>query len=454
MQMNNLKIYLAVFAALALLGSCKKYLDEKPDAHLEIPSSLTDFQALIDRYQVMNTSDPGAGEVSSDDYYLLTADYLALPDDTYRNQYTWQKTNLFLPASNEWFYVYRIVFTANTILEGLGKLNPADVGQTDFNNNKGQALFARGRALYLAACIWSQAYDPGSAVTELGIPVRLSTDFNRTSVRASLLDTYGQVITDLTQAAQLLPQKQVQVIRATKAAAYAMLARTYLSMRQYEKAGLYADSCLQLNSTLTDYNSVSATAAYPFVRFNPEVLFDAEMITEPPINNTRARIDTLLYNSYSPNDLRKTLYFKAGSNGTYVFKGSYGGSLVPFDGLATDEQYLIRAESRVRAGRVSDGLADLNALLSKRYKKGTFVNLTAVSPADALTLVLSERKKELVMRGLRWTDLKRLNKEGAALTLTRKVNGQTYTLLPNDPRYALPIPDDIIQLTRMPQNPR
>ncbi|HBI87240.1 MAG TPA: RagB/SusD family nutrient uptake outer membrane protein, partial [Sphingobacterium sp.] len=47
-----------------------------------------------------------------------------------------------------------------------------------------------------------------------------------------------------------------------------------------------------------------------------------------------------------------------------------------------------------------------------------------------------------------------LNKEGAGITLQRKLNGQTYTLHPGDQRFALPIPEDIIALTGMPQNPR
>ena len=446
-----LVLLLLVFISL---GGCKKYLDEKPDGHLEIPSTLDDFQALIDRYQVMNIADPAAGEVSCDDYYLLTQDYLSLSDDTYRNMYTWQKSNLFLPANNEWFNLYRIVFTANTIVEGLDKINPSDTGEPNFSNVKGQALFARGKALFSVASIWSQAYDPNTGGIDLGIPIRLTSDFNKTSVRANITDTYNQIISDLKQAISLLPVKQIHVIRSSKAAAYAMLARTYLAMRQYQSAGLYADSCLQLNNNLIDYNTLSATAAYPFIKFNGEVIYDSEMTTEPPINNTKARIDTLLYRSYSTNDLRKTLYYKAGTNSTIVFKGSYGGSLVLFDGLATDEMYLIRAECYARSNGVTQAMQDLNLLLSKRYKTGTFTNLTASSGADALNKILIERRKELVMRGVRWTDIKRLNKESANIILTRNVNGQTFILPPNDLRYALPIPDDIIQLTGMPQNPR
>lgn len=80
--------------------------------------------------------------------------------------------------------------------------------------------------------------------------------------------------------------------------------------------------------------------------------------------------------------------------------------------------------------------------------------MTANSHAEALNIILKERRKELLIRGLRWSDLKRYNRGGANITLTRTVNGQTYTLSPNDLRYAVAIPEDIITLTGMPQNPR
>jgi starch-binding outer membrane protein, SusD/RagB family len=56
------------------------------------------------------------------------------------------------------------------------------------------------------------------------------------------------------------------------------------------------------------------------------------------------------------------------------------------------------------------------------------------------------------MRGLRWIDIKRLNKEGAGIVLKRLIGDKTYTLQPNDPRYALPLPADIILNTGMQQN--
>jgi hypothetical protein len=98
---------------------------------------------------------------------------------------------------------------------------------------------------------------------------------------------------------------------------------------------------------------------------------------------------------------------------------------------------------------------DLNQLLRARWLKGTFVSFTAVNPSDALSQILKERRKELIFRGLRWSDLKRLNKESPFVTtLSRSLNGQTYTLPPNSNLYVFPIPPAEIQLSGIQQNPR
>jgi tetratricopeptide (TPR) repeat protein len=449
------KVFLFFILAYILTGSgCKKFLTEKPDTKLAIPTTLADFQALLDRYPVINTSDPCSGEISADNYFLTTTDYLALTQDNFRRMYSWQKDALFVPQSNEWYTTYRPVFTANTILEGLENRSLADADLYTYRNVRGQALYARAKSFLQAAGIWTKAYDPNTASADPGIPMRLGTDFNGATVRSSLQDTYNQILSDLQAAASLLPVIPLQVIRPSRPAAFALLARTYLIMGQYDKAALYADSCLQLYNTLIDYNQLKATLAYPITRFNLEVIQESSMVTSAPISNVRARIDSTLYLSYDANDLRKTIFFKSSTNGTYVFRGSYEGGVSLFDGVATDEVYLTRAEAYARTGQIAQAINDLNTLLAKRYKAGTFTPINVSTASDALAVILKERRMELLMRGLRWFDLKRLNKEGAGILLNRNVNGQLYTLAPNDPRYALPIPDDIIQMTGIPQNPR
>lgn len=451
-----MKTYFIFFVAaiiLTLLG-CKKFLDDKPNATLEVPTTLTDFQALLDRYRIVNNSDPASGEISADNYYLATADYLALTGDQIRNIYTWQKGNLFVPQTNDWYNCYSPVFICNTALAGLQNIQATPENQAQYNNVKGQSYFDRGRAFFMVASLWALAYESKSASADLGIPTRLSVDFNDKSVRGTLEQTYSQIISDLTLSASLLPVTQVSPIRPTKAAAFAMLAKTYLNMGNFSNAEKYADSCLQLYNTLLDYNSVDSTKSYPFAKFNVEVIHESLIAVPQVLTPAFARIDTNLYASYSPNDLRKHLFFTIGTNGSPVFRGSYEAGSNLFSGIATDELYLIRAECFARAGDLENALKDLNALMIMRYKKGTFTPFTAASSDAALQLILTERRKELLMRGSRWMDIKRLNVDAANITLERQVNGSVYTLPPNSLRFALPIPDDIIQLSGMQQNPR
>ncbi|WP_186774472.1 RagB/SusD family nutrient uptake outer membrane protein [Chitinophaga pinensis] len=69
-------------------------------------------------------------------------------------------------------------------------------------------------------------------------------------------------------------------------------------------------------------------------------------------------------------------------------------------------------------------MKDLNTLLRSRWVTGTYADMTATDGADALLKVLRERRKELIFRGRRWTDLRRLNKDPRfAKTIVRKING-------------------------------
>jgi hypothetical protein len=165
-----------------------------------------------------------------------------------------------------------------------------------------------------------------------------------------------------------------------------------------------------------------------------------------------AKIDSNLYKSYNANDVRKAVFFRANSDGTYFFSGDYNGAN-PFDGIATDEVLLMRAECSARLNNKDAALTDLNSLMIKRWKNnGTWSPFSASNSQQALDIILTERRKELIFRDLRWMDIKRLNKENANITLKRVVSGQQFILPPNDKKFALPIPPDIVNLTGMQQN--
>lgn len=169
-----------------------------------------------------------------------------------------------------------------------------------------------------------------------------------------------------------------------------------------------------------------------------------------------ALVDTFLYNSYLPEDLRKTLFFRSNANSTKSIRGNYTGGPIRFSGIATDEVYLMRAECRVRLGSVDAAMEDLNHLLAHRYDNSKpFVPLIVDNQREALQYVLQERRKQLLMRGLRFADVKRLNKEGADIGFKRILQGVTYRLPPNDLRFAVAIPEEVIDLAPdILQNPR
>lgn len=450
----RLKIFYTWIVCLFLLSTgCNKYLDAKPDKSLVTPSTLTDLQSILDNYLYINQMDPGAGLASSDDYYLTQTDYDALGNDYNKHLYIWNPDNLFEPGINEWSKAYDNVYRANVVLDNISSIAETQDNQDDWNNIKGQALFLRAKSFFQIATIWINAYDSSGSATDLGIPLRLNSDFNEVSVRSTAEETYHQIITDLKTASGLLPVTPVHVMRSSKPAAYALLARVYLSMRKYDSCFKYVNASLQLKSVLVDYNSLSATTSYPFTKFNDEVLLAAQ-VSLPAIMPTIYQADSLLYSLYNTNDLRKVLFFKSKGNSQYAFKGSYTKSIYPFSGIATDEVYLMRAECYARMGQLQPAMDDLNTLLSKRWKTGTYTPVTGLTKDTLLSFILQERRKELAFRDLRWMDIKRLNKEGAGIVLKRNVNGTVYTLSPNDLRYALAIPEDVITLSGMQQNPR
>src|SRR5690606_34209521 len=292
-------------------------------------------------------------------------------------------------------------------------------------NVKGQALFFRAFAFHQLAQLFALPYDPVSSITDLGIPLRLSSDLNRISTRATVQETYERIIQDAKEAAALLPVNPKYKTRPSKTAAFGLLARVYLHMSDYINAGSYADSCLTLYPLLMDYNTLAKNKPNPIPMFNDEVIFHSTFLGRQLLNPSTGKIDSLLHASYADGDLRRTIFFEPIEGQKDVgFSDNYAGSyILPFNGLATDEMYLIRAECFGRNNNIDKALNDLNILLRNRHDAATFAPLQIETKDELLRTILEERRKELVFRGLRWSDLRRLNKDPRfAITIKRELN--------------------------------
>jgi hypothetical protein len=442
---------------IILIACNKENLNKKTDKSLVVPESLKDLQAILDNTSIMNEKSATMQEVACDGHFISEPSWSLPMQDYDRNAYTWshQWPNLNEP---DWNGLYQRIFNCNVVLEGVGKLHPEDINDMQkLRDIKGQALFSRAKSFFELAQLFAPPYIESSSTTDLSIVLRLSSDINIASVRSNNKQVYAQINNDLLQAKDLLPVSPSNNFRtrACKPAAFGLLARVYLTMEDYNKAAVFADSCLSLHNALLTYSNTSqvSTTGRPVPIFCAEVIFHDRMnISSAFLSSSTYIVDTTLFNSYSINDIRKQAFFTAATP-TY-FEGTYSGNARLFSGIASDEMFLIRAECTARLGNKDSAIADLNRLLFTRWKSNSFVNYTAASADEALIKILTERRKELIGRGLRWSDLRRLNRDSRfAVTITRVIGGNTYTLLPNSYKYTFPIPDDIIQITGIPQNP-
>lgn len=463
---KNIILKICLLTTFCLQISCEKFVDIKASSAVSLIQTANDCQLLLNDYINMNTEYPSDGEASADDYFLLgTSDYLSTSlTNTDRDLYIWSPTAIQELALPQWQQPYHVVYLSNLIMENIEKLKGTS-SQAVLDDMRGQALFFRAYAFWEVAQLYAKPYSSSTADSDPGIPLRLQSDINGKSVRGTVQQTYNQIINDLQQASEILANSSVVASRPNKVSAYSMLARVYLSMEDYPNALVNSTKALQINSQLIDYNTISTTSSTPFTRFNKEVIFQSlttaggSLIPNSASDNI-AKVDPVLVSSYASNDLRGKIFFKANSGvniNTVRFTGNYEPvtSSNLFNGLAVDEIYLTRAECYARSGNITSAMADLNTLLRTRWVTGTYIDLTATTADDALAKVIIERRKELVMRGMRWTDLRRLNKDQRfAKTLSRTILGASYTLPPNDLRYTLLIPREVVTISKIQQNPR
>ena len=447
-------------AATMLFAACRKdWLSERSSKTLVAPSTLGDLQALLDNTFAMNTGTGGLAdfaEIGTDNYYLG----LTYFNNTAGNPRLFPLANAYIfskdifenaTAVAQWVRPYYRVFNTNVVLEELEKLSDGSSPE-QLKSLRASALFYRAHTFFWLAQVYAQPYDSATAASDLGIPLRIQSDINIKSTRASTKETYDKIISDLEEAAPSLPEEALTPQRPSRAAAYGLLARTFLLMRNYQKSLDYATKCLALHSTLMDFNTINTVPKFPIKQFNEEIIYQDICPTSFFTGSQQA--DTLLYESYADNDLRKTVFYKKNGVG-HSFYGSYNGSVALWAGIATDEMILIEAECRARLLDNGGALSALNRLLEKRMSNTDYIPFASDELDITLDKIISERRKELCFRGLRWTDLRRLNAEAPyQTTVTRILDGKTYTLPPGDPRYTYPIPADVIRLTEMPQTPR
>jgi len=455
--MNIFKIFFLAILCI-LLVSCRKYVENVPVQGQRVLVFTTDYSLLIN-YKV-------DAEVGSGNSAILSCDDINLKDSVLQQDiandminvkiYTWGKPFYVDKMDDfDWNAMYKAMYTYNTVIAGV--MDSKGGSAEERNAIYAEALIQRAFTYFTLVNSYGKQYDAATAVTDPGVPLLLEAKLFVNLERATVAQVYTQVLKDLEQAIPLIPVNQVNSLKPNRAAAYALLAKVQLNMRNFSAAQQAAEQSLALTGTLNDYKNFVGASKLPFPRLvdNPEVL----LRKIPRTSYSALQLSDDLLNLLGTKDLRYALFTKDGKDIYPNFSGTGyragNGTDASNVGLTVSETWLIRAECLARAGRSDEAVKMLNDLRKLRFLEEDYVALSATSEQQALEMVINERRREFFGTGLRWFDQKRLNKDAAfAKTVTRVYNGITYTLLPNSNAYVFPLSSIIInQSPELIQNP-
>ena len=484
------KIFLILIAPLFLLTSCEKnFLDTLPKG-LIIAQTTNDFRKLLDnadtRYSYNLAQVSGYVDVVSDDAQLDSAWYEWDRDRLHAKNLYGFESEVWLPDGagddNVWKQNYYINTLASNILE---EIHIADDNPKLQKQLISEAKVHRAFAYLTLVNIYAKQYNKTTAKTDLGVPLFTNPVELPSLERASVEKVYNFILSELLAAVDDLPNdidKQFSH-RPTKVSTYAILARTYLYMGNYEKALEYADKSLQIKDFIYNYNTIyTGTPRAENVKGLSRITDDEMLLHKTMIKGVRMSdyymIDSNsfnnLYNGFTVvndsvtenNDLRRVLWFQGtSSNGKlisdrarYVFsrnRYSVDNAIVDYIPISTVEMYLTRAECNARLSHLDKALNDLNKIRMNRFKTGTYTPIPSSGANQNFVLneVLLERRRELYGKELRLFDIKRLGLPVSHLKPGTMLPG--FNVPANDPKLIWPVHFHNIELNpEIAQNPR
>ncbi len=185
-----------------------------------------------------------ANNMASDDAWMgnLSQD----PGDAYPfAHYTIEASNAPAKLTDHYVHDYFHINNCNIALQ---KIPVADIDEDLKNQFVAEVKFLR------AFTYWELIQNFGDVV----LMTQPENPSGLTKTRSPKADVYAQVVKDLQEAAAVLPSRFTgsNVGRTTKYACHALLARTYLYMKDYDKAYAHADTVIRLGGYLLEPNFV------------------------------------------------------------------------------------------------------------------------------------------------------------------------------------------------------
>lgn len=421
---NTLWLLIITITFLAGLPACKKLVDVGEAPSAVVRSKVFDSDgaanaAVVNMYVDMTYGSSFTNGLVSKLPPLYTDELMRTP--VANNHADTPFYNNALPANNPtvksiWARSYDIIYNANAVLEGLA----ASTAVTDSLKREwnGEAKFVRALNYFYLVNLFGD------------VPLVLSTDYypNKSLPRGPVRDVYTQIITDLKEAAVLLPAVRLRPdtaapgnIRATRWAAKALLARVYLYRQDWASAITMATSVIDSGKLM-----LCPDLSQTFLKGSPETIFQLQPVVNkansaeallflPTTGMPSYAITTALLRNIEPDDKRKTTWMARYINGKdtlfYPYKYKVRTSIPAKEYsvvLRLAEVYLIRAEASAHLGLLEGATGALADLQKIRDRAGLTAPVTG-NEKTVLAAIEQEQQVEFFAEwGHRLFDLKRL----------------------------------------------
>jgi tetratricopeptide (TPR) repeat protein len=439
--MNRKHLILLLSVAL-LANACGKQLNLAPE------NTLTDkdvFKTEAGSEQALSEAYYDLLLASTRDLAYVLGDFTTpnLLHTAYYNTFTlglWTPANT--SVSTLWTNYYKAVNSANNIIAKIPMY-------AQFSTGKQQQFIAESRFIRAYAYLdLLKLYGDGALTNHpdgLGLPLQL-TPFEgyktgQVIPRATNGAVYAQIIKDLTESIDALPDNQANDLktrsRATKGTVNALLARTYLYMRQYTDAAAAAKKVIDkvsiyaLSTNLQVFPANSTGTVQAFTTEHVFALPFSQIVSASTSVDNRIGssyyyksyfwIDPLFINNFQPGDQRVSqlmfygdqTYYPAREFNytTFKFNNLNGRDNVPL--IRLPEMLLTRAEALVKQDNTinSEAVTLLNKVRSHSLPNATPYTVSSFATATALAdSIFSERRYELAFEGLYRYDLMRTGK--------------------------------------------
>jgi len=416
---KNISIIILILTIVTGTISCSKFLERPPEGQmteaeaLKTESDITAFANgvytllsdnvfLGGRHQVMN-------ELLGDEYLgdFFTGDY----SEVYKRQ------NSIFGGTRDDYYkkAYAVITRSNIILSKL------DLATTQRNLIEGEAKLFRAIGHFEMVRMFAQPWGYTPNNSHLGIPLRTKVDISSVQ-RSTVAEVYAQVIADLKDAENLLPEVAAdgKFYTATKWAAKAYLAKVYFQQNDFPNAFSAANDVIasQRFSLDTDYTQRFSKGLSKegilAIRDSTGAFTPGSGLRDnfrSDVSLPGFRFTTQYYTVANARsvDKRKVWYSNTLQPGYNVLT-KYNKNNFDLPLVHLTEIKLIRAEAGAESGGANLAIAitDINDILTRAYGSTAFNLPATASAASVITNARTEREFEMVGEGNRTQEIKRI----------------------------------------------